>query len=186
MRPSKIVPFCSVLIFALASFCASALAQSRENVIYAFTVPAPNCFGPAAPLVADSAGHFYGTTLGGGVDGDGCIFELSPTESGWAETILYNFTGVGGWAPASALIFDKLGNLYGTTERGGTYDAGVAFELSPSGDGGWTETVLHNFGSGDDGIDPQASLIFDSAGNLYGTTTGSGGTRRGVPATFGH
>jgi uncharacterized repeat protein (TIGR03803 family) len=179
MRPSKIVRFCSVLIFALASFCASAVAQSRERVLFVFTYPAPDCFDAVAPLVADAAGNLYGTTLGGGAGEEGCIFELSPSNNGWEETVIYNFSGGDGAGPASPLAFDRQGNLYGTTERGGTYDAGVAFELSPSSGGVWTETVLHNFGSGDDGTGPQSNLVFDSAGNLYGTTTGTGGTRRG-------
>jgi uncharacterized repeat protein (TIGR03803 family) len=137
MRPAHVARLLKVvaaLILSQPFIGTNAVAQSRENVLYAFTVPAPNCFGPAAPLVADAAGNLYGTTIGGGVDGDGCVFELSPTDSGWEQAVLYNFSGIGGWGPASALVFDKLGNLYGTTERGGMYDAGVAFELSPSSD----------------------------------------------------
>ena len=179
MRPSRIATCGGTLLLALALFCLTAAAQSHERVLHAFTVPAPNCFGPAAPLVADTAGNLYGTTTGGGVSTYGCVFELSPIESGWVETVLYNFSSTDGAYPASAITFDGQGNIYGTTQRGGTYDSGVAFELSPTNPGGWTETVLHNFGSGDDGNDPHSNLVFDGAGNLYGTTAGSGGTRRG-------
>jgi uncharacterized repeat protein (TIGR03803 family) len=179
MRPSRIATCGGTLLLALALFCLTAAAQSHERVLHAFTVPAPNCFGPAAPLVADTAGNLYGTTTGGGVSTYGCVFELSPIESGWVETVLYNFSSTDGAYPASAITFDGQGNIYGTTQRGGTYDSGVAFELSPTNPGGWTETVLHNFGSGSDGNGPQSDLIFDRAGNLYGTTTGSGGNRRG-------
>jgi len=87
------------------------------------------------------------------------------------ESVLYTFTGgTDGGYPYSALVFDQAGNLYGTTQAGGTYSSGTVFELSP-GTGGWTETVLYNFGGGSqDGAYPQGSLIMDASGNLYGTT----------------
>ncbi len=157
----------------------SSIAQSHDRTLYAFTAPAPNCFGPAAPLVADNNGNLYGTTTGGGANSYGCVFELSPADSGWVETVLYDFSSSDGAYPASALTFDAQGNLYGTTQRGGAYDSGIAFELRPSSGGGWNEIVLHSFGGGSDGTDPPSDLTFDSAGNLYGTTTGSGGNRRG-------
>jgi len=178
MRPSRIATCGGTLLLALALFCLTAAAQSHERVLHVFTY-SPSCDSPEAPLVADTAGNLYGTTIGGGVSTYGCVFELSPTESGWVETVLYNFSSTDGAYPDSALTFDSQGNLYGTTVRGGSYDSGVAFELSPTNPGGWTETVLHNFGSGSDGNGPQSDLIFDRAGNLYGTTTGSGGNRRG-------
>jgi len=178
MRPSRIATCGGTLLLALALFRLTAAAQSHERVLHVFTY-SPSCDSPEAPLVADTAGNLYGTTIGGGVSTYGCVFELSPTESGWVETVLYNFSSTDGAYPDSALTFDSQGNLYGTTVRGGSYDSGVAFELSPTNPGGWTETVLHNFGSGSDGNGPQSDLIFDRAGNLYGTTTGSGGNRRG-------
>jgi uncharacterized repeat protein (TIGR03803 family) len=87
------------------------------------------------------------------------------------ESVLYTFTGgTDGGYPYSALVFDQAGNLYGTTQAGGTYSSGTVFELSP-GTGGWTETVLYNFGGGSqDGSYPQGSLIMDASGHLYGTT----------------
>ncbi len=69
----------------------------------------------------------------------------------------------------AGLIFDDAGNLYGTTGAGGTYGYGTVFELTPAAGGGWTEQVLHNFNDADGGK-PQAGLILDAAGNLYGTT----------------
>ena len=88
----------------------------------------------------------------------------------WTEKLLHSFNDTDGALPRAGLIFDAAGNLYGTTNAGGTYDAGTVFKLAPTGDGSWTETVLHNFGNGTDGALPAAGLIFDAAGNLYGTT----------------
>lgn len=149
--------------------------QASGRVLYAFQAPLPSCFGPGASLIPDARGNLYGTTSGGGANGQGCVFELSPTAGGWVESVLWNLSGQG--YSGGALVFDKVGNLYGMS-GGGAYNAGAVFELSPSLDG-WTEAILHSFGSGNDGWDPQSNLIFDNAGNLYGTTENSGGTRRG-------
>jgi len=100
----------------------------------------------------------------------GIVFKLSPTG---AETILYNFCALSGCAdgnqPLAGLIPDKMGNLYGTTAMGGTYNLGTVFRLTPSG----VETVLHSFG-GADGAVPWAGLVIDGRGNLYGTTYSGG------------
>ena len=94
----------------------------------------------------------------------------------WNEKVLHSFNsnGVDGGEPYAGLIFDAAGNLYSTTSLGGTYGEGTAFELTPTGGGRWTEAVLHSFGSGTDGSSPSAVLIFDAAGNLYGTTYAGG------------
>ena len=174
-----------------------------ETILYSFCSQAINldCLdgaGPQAGLVLDSAGSFYGTTTYGGNStscgiGSGCgtVFKLTPPSSPagqWTETVLYNFCTnyvnrqcLDGFFPHSQLTFDKAGNLYGTASSGGSGHAGggIVFELS-HGAGGWTQTVLYNFcslGTGDfcpDGTLPEAGVIFDKAGNLYGTT-GSGG-----------
>lgn len=153
-----------------------------EKVLYSFTGTSDGG-RPAAGVIFDSAGNLYGATAYGGnyqnactYDGCGTIFKLSPAASGqWTESTLYTFTGApnDGQNPVASLVFDVAGNLYGTTESGGTYGrgwTGTVFELSPSSNGTWTETILHNFSNGPDGASPLASLIFDSAGNLYGTT----------------
>ncbi len=85
---------------------------------------------------------------------------------------LHTFTGGegGGRELNAGLIFDQAGNLYSTTQKGGTHDVGAVFKLSPNQDGSWSESVLYSFRGGEDGADPFAGLIFDQAGNLYGTT----------------
>jgi uncharacterized repeat protein (TIGR03803 family) len=133
---------------------------------------------PWAGLIFDAAGNLYGTTQYGGAYGNGTAFELTPNGSGgWTEKRLHNFgNGTDGDEPLAKLIFDAAGNLYGTTYYGGAYGNGTAFELTPNGSGGWTEKKLHNFGNGTDGTSPDAGLILDRSGNLYGTTTSGGGT----------
>jgi len=117
----------------------------------------------------------------------GIVFELSPPASGkepWKETILYSFTGgSGGYNPYAGLVRDSKGNLYGTAAYGGYRDGslcsggcGTVFELSPPSERGasWTETTLYQFKGSTDGAGPMGSLIFDPAGNLYGTTQNGG------------
>jgi len=160
-------------------FICNAFAAPAERVLHTFT-NTPDGSAPSARLIQDAQGNFYGTTVLGGANNLGCVFELSPNSDGtWAETILHSFSGPDGANPVASLVFDAVGNLYGTTAGGGVYDSGgVAFELSPSTTG-WIETVLHSFGNGLDGWDPQAEMVFDGAGNLYGTTQLGG-------AVFGH
>jgi uncharacterized repeat protein (TIGR03803 family) len=149
----------------------------NEKVLYSFGRGRDDGGYPYASLISDAAGNFHGTTYFGGANGWGTVFELTPTAGGgWTEDVLYNFNGGDGRWPEAGLIFDAAGNLYGTTSGGGTYgDYGTVFELlTPEWGGGWTEQVLHSFGNGADGTYPQAGLIFDTAGNLYGTTQQGG------------
>jgi uncharacterized repeat protein (TIGR03803 family) len=150
-----------------------------EKVLHNFHYLRPGSITDGAlpnGLVFDAAGNLYGTTLGGGGFGCGIVYELSPTASGvWTETVLYTFTPYNGdgCEPTAGVIFDTAGNLYGTTREGGTHGGGngTVFELTPTAGGGWTETILYSFGAtATDGSQPFASLIFDTAGNLYSTT----------------
>jgi uncharacterized repeat protein (TIGR03803 family) len=156
-----------------------------ETVLHAFG-SGQDGLSPYGGLVSDAAGNLYGTTLYGGAYGGGSVFELSPGTNGqWTESVVYSFCArtacADGAFPFDAPILDSAGNLYGTTDSGGTYSdcvggstCGTVFELSP-GNGQWTETVLHSFDATDGDV-PIASLVFDAAGNLFGTTSSGGGT----------
>jgi uncharacterized repeat protein (TIGR03803 family) len=138
-----------------------------ETVLYSFTGGTDGQV-PSAGLVRDPAGDLFGTTLYGGAYGYGTVFGVG--ESG-TETVLHSFAGgADGAYPAAGLVMDAAGNLYGTTEQGGTRSSGTVFEVSPSG----TETVLHSFNGQSGGTSPQSKLFRDSAGNLYGTTQAGG------------
>lgn len=154
------------------------------KTLYSFNLAGGDGYQTVAGVIIDSSGNLYGTTQLGGAHNGGMIFELLPQAEGtWTEQILYSFCSLSrcadGMAPYGDLVLDAAGNLYGTTYKGGTYTSGTVFELSPHADGNWTETVLHSFnpklsnGTGD-GFAPLAGLIFDAAGNLYGTTASGG------------
>jgi uncharacterized repeat protein (TIGR03803 family) len=129
-------------------------------------------------LIFDQAGNIYGTTYLGG-SGHGVVYELTRSGSGWTDQPLYTFSGPDGSSPSNVVIFDSVGNLYGTTTKGGANGFGTVFELSPAGNG-WTEKVLYSFQGNSDGSYPTSGLLLDGSGNLYGTTsnggTGGGGT----------
>jgi uncharacterized repeat protein (TIGR03803 family) len=147
-----------------------------ERVIHEFGNSAADGQSPYGSLIFDASGNLYGTASGGGSPSVlSTAFELSPKVGGtWTETILHSFSGPDGEGPLANLIFDAAGNLYGTTNRGGTHDYGTVFEISPNGNGTWTERVLYSFFGESDGSYPRSGLVLDSAGNLDGTTAGLG------------
>ena len=132
-----------------------------ENVLYGFTGGLDGS-GPLGGLTFDQVGNLYGT------NSQGSAYELSPTESGWVETTLISYLS----EPVGGLAFDTAGNLYGTTLFGGNQSAGNVFELSP-GSNGWTYNQLYSIAGYGDG--PRDTPVFDSAGNMYVTSSFSGG-----------
>jgi uncharacterized repeat protein (TIGR03803 family) len=174
-------PILATMIFTLA-LAASALGATAEQVLHAF-LGKPAAYSLSA-LIFDKQGNLYGTASQGGPSNAGVAFELSPKSGGgWSYNVLYRFKGgKDGASPIGALVQDGTGNLYGVTYSGGGSGAcsggcGTVFELSPSS-GGWKETVLYSF-DGNSGAEPEAGLVMDSAGNLYGTTVAGGSTTCG-------
>jgi len=152
-------------------------AAGTETVLYSFTGGADGA-NPYSTLIRDAAGNLYGTAMHGGIvhgsTGFGVVFKLDPAGN---QTVLYSFTGgADGAHPTFSLVQDADGNLYGTTESGGIGNGlsgpgdGVVFKVDTAGN----ETVLHSFTGGADGLQPEAALFRDSAGNLYGTTVAGG------------
>jgi uncharacterized repeat protein (TIGR03803 family) len=180
------------------SGCGTVFELKREgsgwilDTLYTFTGPDGN--SPEARVIFGPDGNLYGTTTYGGTADQGTVLKLSPPPSAcksalcpWRETILYSFQG-GSDAEQPQLgdlVFDQQGNIYGATPYGGDQSnlcyqsCGAVYELTPSS-GGWTESLLYRFTGGNDGADPFAGPILDSAGNLYGTTAYGGSTYLGV------
>jgi uncharacterized repeat protein (TIGR03803 family) len=147
--------------------------EGKETVLYSFCLQT-NCADgaePVADLIFDREGNLYGTTHYGGANNDGVVFELTPRGK---YTVLHSFCArdncKDGMSPQVGLVLDQQENLYGTTQYGGSYGAGVVFKVTPQG----KETILYSFCAQGppctDGANPSAGLIFDQQGNLYGTT----------------
>jgi hypothetical protein len=159
------------------------------SVLHAFT-GGNDGQSPYGGLVRDTHGNLYGATAeGGGYYGScgrlgcGTVYELIPPRTRgaeWKEEILYRFKGGSdGGNPEAAMIFDSLGNLYGTTSIGGDYGWGTVFTLEHGSHGKWTEHVIHSFNEKTDGAEPFGSVIFDGQGNLYCTTYAGASSTRG-------
>lgn len=156
-----------------------------ETVLHSFGGTNDGAY-PTSGLAIDAGGNLYGTTIQGGpytncaYSGSayscGTAFELSPVSGGgWSYNLIHSFGHAGdAFFPASGLTLDSVGNLYGECAQGGQHGKGLLYELSPGSGGAWTEQVLHQWGNGNDGVYPYGGLIFDSTGNLYGTTSQSG------------
>jgi uncharacterized repeat protein (TIGR03803 family) len=150
------------------------------TILHSFTTITDDGYEPDdyEGLYMDSSGDLYGTTTAGGLHSSGTVFELSPISGGWSYSILYNFGAYtsDGNTPFGSLIADSHGNLYGTTGGGGAYGYGTVFKLASG-----TDTILHSFAYGTtDGAYPQAGVLMDSSGNLYGTTYEGGSSGYGI------
>jgi len=166
--------------------------DGTKSVLHSFAGAPTDGDAPLAPLLQDNAGNLYGTTLYGGANGgilglgQGTVFEVAANGT---ESVLYSFGAypTDGSGPVAGLVRDAGGNLYGTTLGGGAnITGGTVFKVSPNG----KETLLHSFAqedfAGGDGSVPQAGLVADGAGNLYGTTTigGDGPCQYGCGTVF--
>jgi uncharacterized repeat protein (TIGR03803 family) len=147
----------------------------KETILHDFAGPPADSSGPNG-LVRDLAGNLYGTTTGGSGADYGVVFKVEPSGK---ETILHRFTGMpsDGSFPSARPLRDFAGNLYGTTDSGGTSGWGVVYKIDPNGN----ETILYSFHGGAGGGTPLGGeLIRDFAGNLYGTTYQGGASNNGV------
>ncbi|HEX8813988.1 MAG TPA: choice-of-anchor tandem repeat GloVer-containing protein [Terriglobales bacterium] len=169
------------IAFVLLTLATCATAGDTYKVLHLFN--GNDGANPEAGLIFDAFGNLYGTTAWGGAGGgEGTIFQLDLDPNGrWIEHVLYRFCQTGtcadGARPTGGLIFDSAGSLYGTTQVGGSAGQGTVFQLKRGSNGKWTEQVLYSFCQTDgcaDGASPNAPLVFDEAGDLYGTTTGGG------------
>jgi uncharacterized repeat protein (TIGR03803 family) len=152
---------------------------------YVFNPAKPLGYHPLGPLLKDVKGNLYGTTYSGGIGGRGAVYGLFPIPgtSRYQPVALHGFTFTDGAGPASGLVIDAAGNLYGATVYGGTASPnadGVVFKLTPGLKNKWTETVLYNFSGGADGGDLYGTIVSDAAGNLYGTGIRGGAHGHGV------
>jgi uncharacterized repeat protein (TIGR03803 family) len=151
-----------------------------EKLLHSFKSDGSEGQFPQAGVIFDSMGNIYGTTAGNLASRSQTVFELTPRPvGGWLAHVLHRFcnTCKNNDGPSGGLTLDAAGNLYGTTFGGGIHRAGMVFELSPVAGGGWTNRTLYNFCSEGcvEGGFPAGSLVFDAAGNLYGTTAGGDG-----------
>jgi uncharacterized repeat protein (TIGR03803 family) len=185
---------CRIAVGALAAvlmLASVAWGGDTENVLYSFQGGSDGS-EPSGGVVFDQNGNLYGATSYGG--GSSCaplttcgtVFELTPGAGGWTETVLYVFKGKAyndGDIPSGGVILDGAGNLYGVTGYGGGGNCylsgtkagcGTVYKLTPNGST-WTETILYSFHGGKDGNFPAGNLVFDAAGNLYGSTLFGGG-----------
>jgi len=151
-------------------------AAGSYSILYNF-VGGNDGLYPWNPPVLDKKGNLYGTTENGGSGGYGTVYKFN-SKTG-QKTILHNFYGgtLDGASPFDgALVFDKVGNIYGTTAGGGIVGGGTMYKLAPDG----TFTILHSFTNQPDGDGPMGNVVFDKQGNLYTTTSAGGATTNGA------
>lgn len=149
--------------------------------LYSF-FPRPDGQYPRGELIFDATGNLYGTTVYGGTNDLGSVYELSPGSGGkWTERIIYSFNGTYGQTPEGPVAMDAVGNLYGLTNSGGAHSEGTAIELTPNSSGTWTPLLLHSFGGqGDGGFPTGGGLTSGGGGAFYGTTFIGGANNGGV------
>jgi uncharacterized repeat protein (TIGR03803 family) len=156
-----------------------------ERVIHTFTGGKDGATGSAGRLTLDDTGHLFGVATVGGAHGAGTAFELANASGKWRLRPLYAFKGQpDAGFPYGGLAFDSSGHLFGTTYYDGANDLGAVYELGRNSAGQWSERVLYSFSGGQDGSNSISSLVFDGAGNLYGTTSEGGAPGCGCGTIF--
>jgi uncharacterized repeat protein (TIGR03803 family) len=145
-----------------------------ETLLHIFPASAKDGSLPCAGVTLDKSGALYGTTAEGGAYGAGTVFKLTPSASGYSETILHDFNGNDGTGPQATLVIDAQGTIYGTTTGhatncGGIANHGTVFTLTPSGSG-YVAHVLYKFPNKASGQGPNSSVLIGKNGVLYGTT----------------
>ena len=180
----------TAIVFALVAVLAQSAQAQTFTAIHSFT--GPDGANPLAGLTIDRQGNLYGTTWAGGTAncyfkfGCGTVFKMKHVGSGWILTPLYSFSGGDGLGPQDRVIFGPDGTLYGQTAygQGNGCSCGNVFNLKPSPTrpatpfSPWVNTVLHQFyPAGGEGDEPTGDLVFDQAGNIYGTTASGGNDR---------
>ena len=163
--------------------CASVLCPWVDTIVHQFG-NGDDGASPIGGVVFDAAGNLYGTTDRGGTNGNGTVWEATRSGQNWTESVIYNFGAIGsgdGVNTTGTLTIDSAGNLYGTTQSGGSGGGGTVFKLTNTGSG-WTETILYNFpvNSLVDGWFLQGGVVLDSAGNIYGGTLFGGPNNGGT------
>ncbi len=148
----------------------------KLKIVHAFTGGKDGSSGSAGRLLLDNAGNLYGVATTGGANQKGTAFKLTQAPSGkWNFKTIYSFKGQpDAGFPYGALTLDASGNLYGTTYYDGANNLGSVYQLAPRPTGQWKERVLYSFKGGRDGNSSISNLVFDKAGNLYGTTSEGG------------
>jgi uncharacterized repeat protein (TIGR03803 family) len=160
----------------------------KGTVLYEFTGTNGDGNGPHGRLAFDADGEIYGTTQGGGTNGTGTVYRLSPKSGGgWTEKVIYNFsaTGADGTAPSAGLTIAADGTMYSTTPDGGAFGAGAVFSLKKTSKG-WKQTVIQSLNGSSNGGFPYEGLMMDTAGNLYGAAPTGGASGQGVIYRLSH
>jgi len=167
------------MVFALTVVASQAAQAQTFKVIHNFTGGLDGSF-PLAGVTMDRAGNLYGTASSGG-NGSGTVYRLKRQGSNWLVQPLYSFKQSDGAFPEARVIFGPDGTLYGTTTYGGAANQGTVFRLRPpaavckTAICPWSETELYGFSGGADGASPgYGDVLFDQAGNIYGTTSAGG------------
>lgn len=163
-------------ILAMLRVCAWAATQ--ESVLYSFG--GLDGAGPLSGIVADGSGDFFGATVFGGALSNGAIFEISPTPTGYSESVLYNFRGRDDGVKPTGIVRDAEGNLFGFGAIGGVGGGGTVFELGARRVGGYRFRVLYDFGPDFDAFGPIGAPVLGKFGGLYGVTQGGGSARAGT------